>query len=509
MVRGRRRVDSQDSLRGVARNRRRTWHDWGDLGARAEAAYQGLDSIPQLVAFAVIRGTPRLFADDVALLNTTDLGDTYALRWRSGEVIEKLERLIDQWADRGVRERYRLQRPEREALLDCLGASLWEDGRALVLVAAQLGRSFIGFSDDFERPDIARMADRAGIVPSPGSFLSEAANAPPSLGQMTPIAAVRRWCGAFWYAGSPRALQVFGTIPSPRRVTLPNLVRATLERAVQEQTLRVASVMWRRHDLSELALHAARRGCFAVARLKRPAQPDCVDRLLSSLAEQKAHIAVLPELMLDEEEFRSLAGALVSRARRYPALLVVGRTHRQAASGGRFVNSAAVLGSDGTVIFEHEKLEPFTAPGFGPEDIVPRESGEYCFLDTPVGRLVVNICRDVRSDVPMVLNRALGASLLLVPAYSNKLDFAAEEARVLGARQGAVVLAVNPLSSGLRDAVHLYVPIEGTKASEGTISREEAEGAVPAGRDALVQVWEIGLGERRVAVLAARHRVAV
>ena len=65
----------------------------------------------------------------------------------------------------------------------------------------------------------------------------------------------------------------------------------------------------------------------------------------------------------------------------------------------------------------------------------------------------------------MVMNRALGVSVLLVPAYSKRLDFVLEEARVLGARQLAIVVAATRARQGVRDAVALYVPIRGTEGS--------------------------------------------
>ena len=40
----------------------------------------------------------------------------------------------------------------------------------------------------------------------------------------------------------------------------------------------------------------------------------------------------------------------------------------------------------------HTKLEPYTNRQGEMENIVPRESDEYAFVDTPVGRLVVNVC---------------------------------------------------------------------------------------------------------------------
>jgi hypothetical protein len=61
----------------------------------------------------------------------------------------------------------------------------------------------------------------------------------------------------------------------------------------------------------------------------------------------------------------------------------------------------------------------------------------------------------------MILNRLLGATLMLVPSYSRKLDFVGEEARILGQRQGAVTVAVNPGGTHLKHAAVVYAPIRG------------------------------------------------
>lgn len=61
--------------------------------------------------------------------------------------------------------------------------------------------------------------------------------------------------------------------------------------------------------------------------------------------------------------------------------------------------------------------------------------------------------------MPMFLNRLLAPTLIAVPAYSQRLDFVAEEARHLGARQGAIVGAVNPPAAELRDIAVFSAPI--------------------------------------------------
>ena len=165
----------------MARNKR-NWQDWADPGERGEAAFNGIDSVPGLLAFCLIRGAPLLHADDVARLNASELGDTASLRWRVASTLAELERITDAWADRGTRERYRLGTAQRTSVATCLGPEVWNDGRALILIAAHLGRSFLSFAEDYAHPDVARIAEAAGVVPAPQSFLSEAANLPPPPG---------------------------------------------------------------------------------------------------------------------------------------------------------------------------------------------------------------------------------------------------------------------------------------------------------------------------------------
>jgi hypothetical protein len=120
-----------------------------------------------------------------------------------------------------------------------------------------------------------------------------------------------------------------------------------------------------------------------------------------------------------------------------------------------------------------------------------------------VGRIVLNICRDLRSDVPILLNRLLGVSVVLVPAYSKRLDFAMEEARILGARQRAMVVAVNPPSAALDDGAILYAPVRG---SGGQLQLRQRD--VPDG-DVVIQVVRMAFRAGHEAFLGASSPVVV
>ena len=124
---------------------------------------------------------------------------------------------------------------------------------------------------------------------------------------------------------------------------------------------------------------------------------------------------------------------------------------------------------------------------------MPRLSEEYPYLDTPVGRLVVNICRDIRSDVPMVLNRAIEASIVVVPAYSRRLEFVRGEAPVLGQRQRAITVAVNPVVADFaRDLGYIYAPICGEKWASG-LTHSSADVKLPPSASMAILVYELGL----------------
>lgn len=269
----------------------------------------------------------------------------------------------------------------------------------------------------------------------------------------------------------------------------------------------MALVTWRRHGgPSELRMRNAPPGCFAVDGLARAARSGLLNDVVDRLAEHQVHVALFPELALDSDEHEHMCARLRAQARRFPALVVAGLTHRLSADGTSHVNEAVVLNARGEELLRHEKLEPFSTHTGELEDILPRQSTDYAFLDTPIGRLVLNICRDFRSDVPILLNRLLGTSLLLVPAYSNRLDFALDEARILGARQLAMVFATNPMvDSGLTDATAAYVPLRG-KGSEHL--RRQVD-ALHLGGDVVVQICRIRFGTGRNAMLDTTTSVVV
>ena len=469
---------------------------------KAENQLASCASVPELFVLAFERAVDLLTGADIAALQRAPLGDLSALGWPEMQVLSKVGALLDALSQREERTRYRVREPERRTLSDALGEGALEDGRRMFLLAVAIDEHFDRYVED-------RPPGTSVVSPMPPRFLAETVNPPPALGQMTPICVCRRWLKRFWYVGRFGDFTSLGRIPTPAsRAPGARTVQA-LQTACDDGQLRVALVTWRRHGRQELRYSDASPGCFAIGGLTRAGRDGLVESLVDMLSEGRVHIAVLPELALDVTELASLRTTLAARARRFPALTVAGLAHARSADGASHVNEAVVLDARGHELLRHEKLEPYSDSGEEPrmEDILPRQSEEYVYMDTPVGRIVLNICKDFRSDVPILLNRVLGASLVLVPAYSRRLDFILEEARILGARQLAMVFGVNPLADdGLEHGTAGYVPLRGRAKSETHVQQEELR---TSAADVVVQVCRVSLGDERVANLDATTRLAV
>jgi len=426
---------------------------------------QGISSIPALFAWTFNRAACGLAGPDIARLAQDTPGNVELLGWVEPGRLSELQRFAQALADREMRRRYDLRNAQRRRLAKILEPVPWPGARACFVVACILDRTFSCMRDDVQRGAVPR-ADRAGPVSIP--FFDGIDNRPTPLGQMTSIAVCQRWMRTLRVVPDLSRLDGFGSFPAPRAVILPPRTRQRLQDAVDGDRLRVGAVTWRRHERSDIDI-VRLDGRFAVLGIKTSPPDGLLEGIVEETARRGAHILVFPELCLRAEDLDRLRRCLAARDARFPTLVVAGLAHAPAFGGASHVNEAVVLAADGKELWRHEKVEPFTHRQHGMEDIVPRQSPEYLFADTPIGRIVVNICRDLRSDVPMVLNRALGTSLLLVPAWSRELAFVLEEARLLGARQNAVVVSVNPVrgtsedDAYLKDVVAAYAPIRGER----------------------------------------------
>jgi hypothetical protein len=114
----------------------------------------------------------------------------------------------------------------------------------------------------------------------------------------------------------------------------------------------------------------------------------------------------------------------------------------------------------------------------------------------------------VRSDVAAILNRALDATILVVPAYSKRLDFVAGEGPILGQRQRAVTVSVNPATVGanLRDAAYLYCPIGGAQYAAGkTVTQAE----IGTTGDLTVHTFGLGMDKAFQGTLSGPERLVL
>jgi len=419
---------------------------------RPVGSFGGVDSVPDLFAHAFERATDDLGASDLAILRAEGANrDVRGLGWLPADELDAVHLQLTTWRYREDSARYRLRESDRARLKAVLGNGVIT-ARVWFVVAVLIDEVFSCFPAD--APTLDARHFRRVLPVCPGLF-DDIDNAPPPLGQMTPVAICRRWARNLLFTGTRKGLRVFGRVPDPRPARLPGTTRIALEAARDERALRIAVVCT--PHVERAATRATQPGLFILVPSWTTRSVDDFVRLFEVIAKKKPELCVLPEGSVSLDELDNLKVALAHRAARFPSLLVAGLVHR--AQGNGFVNEAVVLASDGREIMRHEKLEPFTDEAGQMEHIVPRGSAEYSLLDTPIGRIAVNVCRDVRSDIPMLLNRLFNVDVLLVPAWSKRLDFAAEEARTLGARQGTLLVAANAYAPGAQQASAVYLAI--------------------------------------------------
>ncbi len=379
-----------------------------------------------------------------------------ALGWLELSFVDRLHDFFRVLSIRNPNQRYRFKPAQLDSLHALLGEDFTLDPKKLFLVAVAIDRAYACFREDHWRaPQL-----RGQVLPAPIAFLTDVANAPPPIGQMTPMAVGRRWLQNLWYVGRPDAFRSLGDLPSAAPIRLPSRVEIALEAAAEARRLKVGLAQWPPHRDAELTVSRA-DSTFAVTGYSS-LQLTELDDLIERAREQEIDVLILPELSLGDDALGRLREALRTGATRHPTLVVAGLTHAKLDSEAHvYTNQAVLLDSEGNELLRHDKLEPFTHVDLGLENIVPRAVRDYPFIDTPLGRLVLNVCRDVRSDLPMVLNRVIGASLIVVPSYSNRLSFVAEEATLLGARQGAITACVNAANDSLQHRAYVYAPLRG------------------------------------------------
>ncbi len=226
-------------------------------------------------------------------------------------------------------------------------------------------------------------------------------------------------------------------------------------------------------------------GACAVAEARVEAVAERVAQL------RDADLVVLPELWSTgyfafdayREQAQSLDGPLVARlaaAAREARAVVVAGTILEAASDGRLHNTAVVLGPDGELalaarkhhVFGHASREAELVAG---GDDVPVAA-------TPVGRIGVGVCYDLRFPELFRLHADGGAELLVVPAAwpAARREHWRLLVRARAVENQAFVLACNGagVDHGTRLAGHSAVvdPLGGVLAEasdEPTVVRAE------------------------------------
>lgn len=158
-----------------------------------------------------------------------------------------------------------------------------------------------------------------------------------------------------------------------------------------------------------------------------------IDRAVADAAGRGASMVFLPEmsLLLDRDRQRSAAhilreadstwpAALQDMARRYAIWLHSGSMPLLSDDGDRRVNRSHVIAADGRIVARYDKIHMFDVALPSGENWT--ESAAYAggtaieVVDTPLGRLGLSICYDLRFPE---LYRALvdqGAELVAVPA---------------------------------------------------------------------------------------------
>lgn len=158
-----------------------------------------------------------------------------------------------------------------------------------------------------------------------------------------------------------------------------------------------------------------------------------IDRALGEAAARGAAMAFLPEmsLLLDRDRKRSAAHivreadspwptALQDMARRHGLWLHSGSMPLLADDGERRVNRSHVIAADGSIRARYDKIHMFdvslpTGENWT-ESAAYAGGGELVVVDTPLGRMGLSICFDLRFPE---LYRALverGAEILAIPA---------------------------------------------------------------------------------------------
>lgn len=179
---------------------------------------------------------------------------------------------------------------------------------------------------------------------------------------------------------------------------------------------------------------------------------DCAARLIAEAAEQGAQLALLPECFaaLGNRSLQAIAAAeyagngpirafLRRQAREHGIWLVGGSIPLPAVAAGKAMASCLVVDDQGQEAARYDKLHLFDVEVADSQRSY-RESRDYAYgerfvcVDTPVGRLGLSICYDVRFAELYQALRNNGAELIVVPSAFTAVTGAAHWEVLLRAR---------------------------------------------------------------------------
>lgn len=207
-----------------------------------------------------------------------------------------------------------------------------------------------------------------------------------------------------------------------------------------------------------------------VAAIQMTSQPSVQENLqaaadlIARAAEQGAELVLLPECFaalgnrslatIAEAEFgpeRPIRRFLAEQAREHGVWVVGGSLPVPRAAGGKPMATQLVVDEQGHEVARYDKLHLFDVDVSDSHNTY-RESNDYAFgselvcLDSPVGRLGLSICYDVRFPELYQALRLAGAELIVVPAAFTAVTGAAHWEVLLRARaieSQCYVLAAN------------------------------------------------------------------
>lgn len=181
-----------------------------------------------------------------------------------------------------------------------------------------------------------------------------------------------------------------------------------------------------------------------------------VDTALQHITDAKkknAHILVMPELTISPTIrsviINQLEHLYEEQGESHPMsvpIIILGSFHEKV-TGGWCNHSVAVLGRDGTVLFECDKRFPVTFED--PVTSIEAKEGIDCAptpltcVVTPIGLMAIAICKDLFDGDPAMTLASLPLDWILVPSMSNSLNPHKTVTRTLFNTKGTIAAIAN------------------------------------------------------------------